>query len=204
MSKRKLHHVYKKMRGLSYRYFLAGFVFFGLLFIQQYRQNNIQMIVLRDAVFKADETNTDLEKSLYTLRAYVYSHMNTDLTSSSTSIKPPIQLKYQYERLVAAEQARVDQIGGQVRAEAQAICEQRFPTTANVTGREPCIQGILEEKKAKVQPVAKELYQFDFLSPRWSPDLAGWSLALAILFGLLFITRYSLELWLQKQISEHS
>ncbi len=203
MSKRKLHHVYKKMRGLNHWYFLAGFVFFSLLFIQQYRQNNIQMIALRDAVFRADETNVDLEQSLYRLRAYVYSHMNTDLTSSSTAIKPPIQLKYQYERLVAAEKARVDAIIGQVRTEAQAICEQRFPTTANVTGREPCIQGILEEKKAKAQPIAKELYQFDFLSPRWSPDLAGWSLVFAILFFLIFIVRFILEKWLRHKLRNH-
>ena len=27
------------------------------------------------------------------------------------------------------------------------------------------------------------LYQFDFVSPRWSPDLAGWSL-LAVPLGL--------------------
>lgn len=204
MSKRKLHHAYRKIRGLSYWYFLAGFILFGSIFVYQYRQNNIRMIELRDAVFRADETNTDLEKSLRELRSFVYGHMNTNLTSSSTAIKPPIQLKYEYERLVAAERSRVEQATAKLRADATAICEQRFPTTANVTGREPCIQGILEEQGAVAQPIPKELYQFDFLSPRWSPDLAGWSLVLTIFFGLLFITRYSLELWLRKQFSQHA
>lgn len=204
MSKRKLQHAYRKIRGLSYWYFLAGFVVFGSLFVYQYRQNNIRMIELRNAVFKADETNTDLEKSLRELRSFVYSHMNTNLTSSSTAIKPPIQLKFQYERLVAAEQTRVDQATAKLRQEATIICEQRFPVTVNVTGREPCIQGILEESGVTKQPIPKELYQFDFLSPRWSPDLAGWSLVLTVFFGLLFMTRYSLELWLRRQFSEHA
>jgi len=204
MNKKKLHHAYTKMRGLNYWYFLAGFIVFGSIFVYQYRQNNFRMIELRDAVFKADETNTNLEESLRELRSYVYGHMNTNLASSSTAIKPPIQLKFQYERLVAAEQARVDQIAASVRQEAQAVCEQRFPVTANVTGREPCIQGLLEEKGAKVRPIPKELYQFDFLSPRWSPDLAGLSLILTVFFGILFVTRFSLELWLRRQLSEHS
>ena len=31
------------------------------------------------------------------------------------------------------------------------------------------------------------LYEFDFLSPTWSPDLAGWSLVLAVLTSLGFV-----------------
>jgi hypothetical protein len=204
MNKKKLHHAYTKLRGVNYWYFLVGFIFFGTLFVYSYRQNNLRMIQLRDAVFEADETNTDLEESLRELRSFVYGHMNTDLTSSDTAIKPPIQLKYQYERLSAAEKTRADQANASVRREAEAICAQRFPVTANVTGREPCIQGILDERGANANSVPKELYQFDFLSPRWSPDVAGWSLVLAMLFGLLFITRFSLEFWLRRQFRQHS
>ena len=101
MSKRYLHHVWAKLRPYSYWYFLAGFIVFGLLFVFNYRQNNINMIKLRDKVFVADEQNGDIEKSLRDLRSYVYGHMNTRLVSGPNAIKPPIQLKYQYERLVA-------------------------------------------------------------------------------------------------------
>lgn len=204
MNKRKLHHLWKKLHSVNYGYFLAGFIIFGALFVYNYRQNNFKMIQYRDAVFKADEENKDLEKALRELRGYVYGHMNTDLTSTDTAIKPPIQLKFQYERLVKAEQARVDQINANLRQQAQASCQQKFPNTANATGIQPCIEGVLNEQGAKVQPIPKELYQFDFLSPRWAPDAAGWSLVLAGIFGLLFVTRYSLELWLRRQMSEHS
>lgn len=204
MNKRKLHHLWKKISGVSYWYFLAGFIVFGALFVHNYRQNNLKMIEYRDAVFKADEENKDLEKALRELRTFVYGHMNTDLTSSATAIKPPIQLKHQYERLMKSEQARVDQANADLRKRAEAQCEQLFPVTANVTGREPCIQGILNEQGAKVQAIAKELYQFDFLSPRWTPDAAGISMVLAGIFGILFITRYGLELWLRRQLSEHA
>jgi hypothetical protein len=33
------------------------------------------------------------------------------------------------------------------------------------------------------------MYKFDFVSPSWSPDLAGFSLLLAILFGAATVLR---------------
>ena len=204
MNKKWLHHAWTKLRAVSYWYFLAGFIAFSGLFVYAYRQNNLDMIELRDAVFKADEENGDVEGALRELRAYVYSHMNTKLASGPTAIRPPIQLKHTYERLAQAEKDRVAAANQALRQEATAICEQRFPVTANVTGREPCIQGILNERGAKEQPIPKELYQFDFVSPRWAPDRAGWSLVLAALFGLLFITRFGMELWLRRQLQEQA
>jgi hypothetical protein len=204
MNKRSLHHVWAKLRPVSYWYFLAGFVAFSLLFVFNYRKNNVNMLALRDKVFVADEQNGDIEKALRNLREYVYSHMNTRLVSGPTAIRPPIQLKHEYERRVAAEQARVDAQNADLRKEAEATCKQKFPKTANATGIAPCIEGYMNEKGVIAQPVLKEFYQFDFVSPAWSPDVAGWSLVLAIIFGLLFIVRYGLERWLRHELHEHA
>lgn len=204
MNKRQLHHLWTRIRGVSYWYFLAGFIVFGFIFVLAYRQNNLGMIARRDAVFKADEENKDLEKALQELRVYVYSHMNTDLTAGDTAIRPPIQLKFQYERLVEAEKKRAADANATMRQEAERVCAERFPVTLNVTGRQPCIEGYMSERGAKERPVPKELYQFDFISPRWSPDLAGWSLVLALLFGLAFVIRFGLDLWLRKQLHDHA
>lgn len=204
MSKRALHHLWVRIRPVSYWYFLAAFVFFGITFVLSYRQNNVRMIRLRDEVFRADEQNGDIEKALRELRRYVYAHMNTELASGPTAIRPPIQLKHHYERLATQEKTRVANVNAALTSEAEAVCRQRFPVTANATGLQPCIMGYLNERGIKEQPIPKELYQFDFVSPRWSPDLAGWSLVLTVLFGLLFVTRFSMELWLRRQLHEHA
>jgi hypothetical protein len=204
MDKRYLHHVWAKLRPLSHWYLLAACLSLGVVFILSYRQNNIRMIELRDKVFAADETNGDIETALRDLRSYVYGHMNARLVNSSTAIKPPIQLKYTYERLTAQEKARVDAKNAQIRTEAESICKAKFPTTHNATGIQPCIEGYMLEKGATEQPIPKELYQFDFISPAWSPDVAGWSLVLTVIFGILFIVRFGMERWLRHQLEDHA
>ncbi len=204
LSKRKLHHLWTKLRVVSYWYFLAGFIIFGVIFVNAYRQNNIHMVRLRQAVFTADEQNGDVEKALRELREYVYAHMHTQLAVGSTAIRPPIQLKYRYERLLSAEKDRVSTANASIYTAAQADCEQRFPAGLSGRGRVPCISEYVASHGIKEQSIPKELYQFDFVSPLWSPDLAGWSLVLTVIFGALFGLRFSLELWLRQQLNEHS
>lgn len=204
MNKRYLHHVWAKLRPVSYWYFLAAFLAFGIIFILSYRQNNIRMIELRDRVFAADEANGDIAGALNDLRQYVYGHMNARLVSGDTAIRPPIQLKHHYERLVNKENERLESQKAALTKEAEQVCRQKFPNTLNVTGLAPCIEGYVMEKATAKQEIPKELYQFDFVSPRWSPDLAGWSLVLAAIFGLLFIVRYSLERWLSHELRDHA
>ena len=136
--------------------FLALFVLGVLISISALRHNNQTMINLRDEVYAADKNNGDVNTALKNLRQYVYSHMNTDLSSGGNSIKPPIQLKYTYQRLQDQQE--------------QAIKNGQTP-----------------------MPVPAALYQFDFASPSWSPDLAGWSLVITAIFLLAFIISFSLE-----------
>jgi hypothetical protein len=204
MNKKKLHHYWTKIRAVSYWYFLIAFIVSGLVFVFAYRHNNLEMIRLRDAVFVADEQNGDVEKALQELRKYVHGHMHTQLAVGETAIRPPVQLKYRYERLLAAEKDRVSKANASIYTAAQAECERRFPAGLSGSGRIPCIQEYVASHGTKEQPIPKELYQFDFVSPVWSPDLAGWSLVITILFGFLFVVRFSLELWLRRVLQEHS
>jgi hypothetical protein len=137
-------------------FFLGLFILSLIICINALRNNNQTMIKLRDEVYAADKNNGDVNAALNSLREYVYSHMNTDLSSGGNSIKPPIQLKYTYERL----QAQQD----------YAIHHGQTPT-----------------------PIPAALYKFDFISPSWSPDLAGWSLVVSVLFLLAFIVSFSVE-----------
>lgn len=157
MNKKRLHHTLAILGRLSYAWLFGLGLFFAVTALFALRQNNQKMIQLKQSVFSADEKNGDVEGALRNLRVFVYSHMNTNLASGSNAVRPPIQLKYHYERLVAAEKAR------------------------------------LADPTALPRPISEDLYKFDFVSPRWSPDLAGWSLvAMSALFVVAAI-RYASE-----------
>lgn len=183
MDKRHLHHLWRRIRPIKPIYFLAIALVFGLISVFALRQNNLNMIKLRDAVYQADEQNGDAEGALRNLREYIYAHMNTSLTSGNNAIYPPIQLKYRYERLLAAQASGASAENAKIYTEAQADCERRFPAGLSGSGRIPCIQEYVAGQGVKAPEIPSALYQFDFVTPRWTPDLAGLSLLATILFA---------------------
>jgi hypothetical protein len=147
------------------------------------------MLQLKEAVYIADEQNGDIEGALQELRSFVNTHMNTQLRSPDAT-EPPIQLINQFNRYIEAEQAKLsNQDSNQVYRDAQARCETgAIPLTA----RAQCIQEYIVANGGNVNQLTippKELYTFDFVSPRWSPDVAGISIVLATLGGILLIIR---------------
>lgn len=201
-----MHHIWKTVRLLRYQYLLAGCIVFAVVTGFSLRQNNLTAIKLRDEVLKTDEQNGDTEVALKKLRQYVYGHMNTNLASNN-SVYPPIQLKYRYERLVAAEKARVEQPKNDIYNDAQQFCEKTSPQSFIGAGRLPCIQSYIDSHPTPPAQQAKTvpdgLYKYNFESPRWSPDLAGWSLVLSGLFGIVFVIRYCVERWMRHEFKSH-
>jgi hypothetical protein len=193
MSKMDKHTLYGRWH--RYKTVTLALLFIGLLTsvsfsIYGLRANNLKMIHLREAVYTADEQNGDIAGTLKNLRDYVFSHMNTNLRPAN-STEPPIQLVNQFNRIVAAEQARIEALGGanQVYVEAQRKCEV---ASVSLMARAQCIQQYVSEHGNGVPQLnlpPKEFYTFDFASPRWSPDLAGWALVFSGLFTLLLIVR---------------
>ncbi len=183
------------MRPVRTRYFFIAAALFVGVGLYAYRGNNIRMLELRAAVFQADETNGDVEGALRELREHVHSHMNTDLAPKEDSIRPPIQLKHRYERLVQAERERVSQFNERVYSEAQADCERRFPGSFYGRDRIPCIEEYIAQNGVTERPISESLYKFDFVSPRWTFDFAGWMLIIGGAFLLLGILRLTLERW---------
>lgn len=201
MDKRHLHHIWRQLRRLSYWYFLIAFVASSFVFILAYRNNNLTALRLRDQLLANDQAGTHVEESLDSLRSYIYGHMNASLAGGPDSIYPPIQLKGTYNRMVAAEQQQVAASNAQIAVQADNSCLGQFP--GEKTGYLLCVQNYEAGHDVMAQPIPADLYKFDFISPRWSPDLAGWSLVLAIVFLVLFVFRYGLELWLHYNLSHH-
>ncbi len=204
MNKRKLHHLWTKLRPISHWYFLAAFLISSVTAVTALRNNNLEMVHLRDAVIEADKTGQNLNETLSALREHVYSHMNTDLTSGDNAIYPPIQLQHTYERLTKGEQERVKAVNQRVSKDAVTICEQRFGAGQLRDGRVKCVQDYITANSIKAESeVPKELYQFAFVSPVWSPDLAGLSLVAAIVFLALFLLRFGLQQWMKHELKIH-
>ena len=202
MNKRKLHHIFVKLRPISYWYFAIIFVVSGGVAAYTLRQNNLKALQLRDQVLAADKANNDVEAALRNLREFTYSHMNTNL-ASDTGIYPPIQLKYTYDRLVAAERARVESSNQDLYGAAQHHCETTEPESFFGAGRLDCVTRYIDQhgtEAAQPRTIPEDLYKFDFADPIWSPDLAGWSLVAAVVALLLLITRIIAQWWLKSQL----
>lgn len=199
MRKRHLHHILVQLHRMRSWYFVVAIVISGGIAVAALRHNNITALKLRDTVLTVDQQNGDVEGALRELREYVYSHMNSHLAVPGGAY-PPIQLKYRYERLMAAEKARAESANAQLYTEAQRYCEAQIPTGRSLY-RIQCIQDYISQHGAAAQrAVPDSLYKFDFIPPTWSPDLAGWSLVLTGVLVLAFVTRTVLLFWLKHQV----
>lgn len=194
MNKRRIHHLWTKVRWIKPWYFLVLAIISTVICVFALRANNQHMIVLRDAVYKADKDNTDIQKPLQNLRAYVTSHMNTDLNTGKSTVYPPIQLKYTYDRQVQAQVNQLTDSNTGLYSAAQAYCEAQNHTDFSGHNRVPCIEQYVQSHTTQpLAPIPDSLYKFSFVTPRWSPDLAGWSMLAAILSGLLFVATFAIS-----------
>jgi hypothetical protein len=193
MRKRQLHHFWTKIKWLKPQYFLVLALLSGLICVFALRANNQHMVQLRNEVYTADKYNRDVQKPLRDLQAYVTRHMNTNLSAGNTSVYPPIQLKYTYERLTSSQRSEFTK-NSNLYTEAQHYCEQQNSTDFSGHNRVPCIEQYVQSHTTSAIPTIPDaLYKFDFISPRWSPDLAGWSLLAAILSSILFVLSFAFK-----------
>jgi hypothetical protein len=198
---RKLHYLHHRFAFLKAWYFLVLAILFAVLAVQGLRSNYSKMVELREAVYVADRQNGDVEGALKDLRGHVYGHMNTNLSSGNNAIKPPIQLKERYGRLAAVENDKVKAQNEQIAARSEQICAQQFPAAGYNAARVTCVQNHVAANAVKPQTVPDDLYKFDFISPRWSPDLAGVSIVLSVVFFVLFAARATLEYYMRRRLS---
>lgn len=198
MDKKYLHHLWTRIRPIHWGYFLVACLVFTVVAMFALRANDLKMVELSKTVVEADKNNGNVEGALQDLREFVHGHMNAD-TYKGNGVYPPIRLVYTQQRLQAAEQQRLQDANGKLYTEAQEYCEQQNPQGFSGGGRVPCIQKYVSERGQVVREIPVALYQFDFVSPTWSPDLAGWMVLLASVSGLLFVLRLSIGIWLKRK-----
>ena len=196
MDKKTLHYLWLRIKPIRTWYLFVGFLVAGTLAVVCLRQNYETMVDLRQAVFTADESGADVEQALQNLRTHVNSHMNTSLAGGADGIYPPIHLKGTYDRLVSAEQERVNSVNSKVYTDAQAHCERLYPGSFSGGPRVPCIEQYVKEHGTSPKTIPDALYKFDFASPTWSPDLAGWLIVASAVLLVLAIIRFLAGRWI--------
>ncbi|MGH7238731.1 MAG: hypothetical protein ACREHG_01565 [Candidatus Saccharimonadales bacterium] len=197
-----LRSSWSKLRRYRPLILASLFIISAVICVFALRHNNLHMVDLRNQVYAADKRGQGVEPALDHLRNYVTIHMNTDL-SSGTGINPPIQLKYTYER---AQQSMVKPTGNdQFYTEAQDVCQQEYPVESSLYVWQhyvSCVENYLNSHhvdiKVSAPTVPPAIYEFDFASPTWSPDLAGWSLVATALFLVLAIISFFVDFWLKR------
>jgi hypothetical protein len=171
--------------------FLVLTIASGYITLRAYIGNSKEAKKRYDTLLAVDAAGGDVEKALLSLRTYIYQHMNTTI-GSPTGVRPPIQLKGTYDRLVAAEQARVKQANDELYNKAQKECERLFPEGLSGRNRIPCITEFVTKNAVTEQTIPDALYKYDFASPLWSPDVAGFGiLATALLFVAFLFTLFT-------------
>jgi hypothetical protein len=155
------------------------------------------MIKLRDEVYAADKADGDVKGTLLRLQAYVTTHMNTNLSAGQGAVYPPVQQKYTYDRLVQAESDTAASSNTQLYTAAQSYCQAQIPAGFSGRGRVPCIEQYVQSHDTALPTIPDALYKFDFISPSWSPDVAGWSLLFTVFCWLLFVAVFITHLWLK-------
>ena len=165
---------------------LATLVLTAFLAVGGLRHNNQVMGQLRTQVFIADRDDSDVELALRRLRDHVINHMNADLVQNreandGAQAEKPIQLVYKYYRdTLAVHQTVVAQLTPEMVValeSAREICEVE---TVPISERLVCLQAETQRLGGQtyppIEPLVKDFYVFDFVSPSWSPDLAGLSI----------------------------
>ncbi|MGH7233985.1 MAG: hypothetical protein ACREF7_00870 [Candidatus Saccharimonadales bacterium] len=160
----------------------------GGITIAALRSNNEHMASLRSALQSADKSGVGVPQALTNLQSYVTAHMNTNLSTGAGSVYPPIQLEYTYQRLVQAQDQTALNADNGLYTAAQAYCQKLDPTDFSGHNRVPCIENYVSTHGSagdKLPSIPTSLYEFDFISPSWSPDFAGWMLLITILLAVL-------------------
>ncbi len=168
------------------------------------RLNNIGMVDRRNAVLNADKAGKleDMKSRLYDLQRYVSEHMNAS--------SEQIYLQHQYARDAKAavdDASDLQNPNGNIYAKAAQVCDHQFAVYSQAylscfideINKYPSAENL----PAQVELPRTDLYRHEFLSPWWSPDFAGWSLAVCVLILVMIVVRITSMIILKAMLKRH-
>lgn len=150
------------------------------------------MVQRRSAVSAADKSgdSTQMYARIQELRSYTQSHMNAD-----TGV---IYLQYQYNRDSEAAIKKASEQSSEnanLNAQAEAICHPQYSGWSHayincfVNALNDLSKNTSSSELSQPDLPNTELYRYEYASPAWSPDFAGWSIVVAGLILFMIIAR---------------
>ncbi|HSE60965.1 MAG TPA: hypothetical protein VLA88_01565 [Candidatus Saccharimonadales bacterium] len=203
--KHRLYHWYKIIRQLKTWQLVLILVVCVLISAFLLRQNNLEMVRLRQAVEQTDQQGGDVVAALKNLQRYVTSHMNTDLGEG-------IALQYSYQRdYEAALQAVASSSNPQAAlyAKVEEECRPVFQRTHSFPAYTQCAHDKLsqlspgQDALSSLKTPAPELYKVNYISPVWSFDAAGIAVVVTFLVVLMLVGRTLSYVILRAMLGAH-
>lgn len=192
VDKRKIHHWLTIVRRVKTWQLIVLLIVCGALAAFLLRQNNLSMVVLRNAVTQADaDPNADTKTALTNLQKYVAAHMNTNLENG-------IYLDQTYKRAYdAAIAAAVNATNPQaaVYTQVELQCRPVYQSTHSFPAYTQCAHDKLsqltpgQDALASLKAPNVDLYHYNFVSPIISFDPAGIFVIITGVIGLIIIAR---------------
>lgn len=195
MNKRSLHTAYSRVRQVR-TWQLVVILLIGLVLSASFlRLNSLEMDKRRQAVFAADKSGDKaaIQKSIVELQNYVSRHMNTSLGNGFY-----LENEYNRDRSDALSQATsASNPNAAVYQQASIECRNRFrggvasfrnDYVACVAERVKALSPASDPEAGLKLPKA-ENYHYNFISPLWSPDLAGFLVLFCALITSVILLR---------------
>ena len=188
----RLRERIKRLKAIKIWQLVVLFLLSLLISATFLRLNSLAMSDLRKAVVAADEKGDSaaIQNAVEALGEHVSAHMNTSLGEG-------FYLTASYERArEAAIQAAADTSNPNSTAYQQAsVACQSASARAPYGGYVACVLARVKELGSSSTLVSElqlphvELYKISFVSPLWSPDPAGISVAISAFILLMIIAR---------------
>lgn len=184
--KKKIAYFWRRVKRIKQRHLVLFLIILLAVTLIGLRQNNLEMIDLRNKVVQADEALSweQVDSAATNLQEYVSKHMNADTGQ--------IALQHLYdadvEKAFATANTDIDSDAYQLSAEnCQSLIAQ-----SGYQGYATCVAdsvGVNNEQIITPDLPNSALYYISFVSPKLSFDIPGVCLVLMIVVFFIFLLR---------------
>ncbi len=202
-----IYQIKRALRHIKMWQLIALLIIAGIASAELLRENNLGMIERRNLVKMADEQGDEanIRTALTELQYYVTTHMNTDMGDRGVYLEKTYQRAY--ERSIQKGLAD-DSASRNLYEQADRECHGVFNRTQSFPAYTQCVAEKLAPQQgndpmANIRSPSVDLYRYNFVSPAWSPDVAGVVVAITFLLILLIVGRiilyWALYLFLKRR-----
>ena len=189
VDKRSIQKDVKRLRRVKTWQLMILLILAAFLAATFLRLNNTGMVQRRNAVSAADKAGDaqQLTERLAELQRYSSTHMN-----ASSGV---IYLQHQYDRDAQAaieEASNSSSESASANSHAEEVCHPQYSGWSTAYMQcflEELAKYPTSETLAEPQLPNTELYRYEYASPLWTPDFAGWSSLVVVLIFLVIIIR---------------